>query len=177
MWPEQSREAAGAAETPTQQDLLRGATGLALGAGPGELWSRGWSRAARRLSAVHQRRPLPEWGLSPVLPLLSYVNKPCLPPLSSKLLGAGVGSQLGGRDGSRWPAVLTHLPRSQCGAASPALIQGEPLRRGGGLSVPSTPGKQRPPHPPTRCAEAVETGSPSAVPVAPGSWPHGPVAQ
>lgn len=118
-----------------------------MGAGPGELWSRGWSRAACRLSAVHQRCPLPEWGLSPVLPLLSYVNKPCLPPLPSELPSAGMGSQLGGGDGSRWPAVLTHFPRSQCGLASPALVQGEPRRRGGGLSIPSTSGKQCPPHP------------------------------
>lgn len=29
----------------------------------------------------------------------------------------------------------------------PSSLQGEPRRRGGGLSVPSTPGKQRPPHP------------------------------
>ena len=84
-------------------------------------------------------------------------------------------ARLGCRAGSRWPAVLTHFPTSQCGAASPALVQGEPCGRGGGLSALSTPGKQRPPHPHERCAEEAETGSLSAVLVAPGSWPHGPV--
>lgn len=126
---------------PLQQDLLRDATGLALGAGPGALWFQGRSLATYKLSAVCQRCPLPKRRLSPVLPfsvmLTSRACSHCPPSSPVPAWEAG----------SRWPAVLTQFPVSQCGAASPTLVQGESRGRDGRLSAPSTPGKQHPPHP------------------------------
>lgn len=141
VWPGKSWEAAGAAETPT----AAGPSQRRHWAGPGcrarGALVPGPAPATYKLSAVCQRCPLPKRGLSPVLPFSVMVtSRACshCPPSSPVPAWEA---------GSRWPAVLTQFPVSQCGAASPTLVQGEPRGRDGRLSTPSTPGKQHPPHP------------------------------
>lgn len=155
--------------SPLQQDLLREATGLALGAGPGELWSRGWSRATRRLSAVRQRCPLSKRGLSPVLPLLSYGNKPCLPPLPSKLPGASVGSQAGRQGWLKVASCADSFPHEPVWSGIPHPRPGRALWEGRRAVCSVHPGKAVSPTPPWRGVQRRwKLGCPQLC-----SWPWG----
>ena len=114
----------------------------------GHIWSRGWSRATRRLSAVRQRSPLPKWGLSPVLPLLSYGNKPCLPPLPSKLPRAGVGSQAGMQGRLKVASCADSFPHEPVWSGVPCPRPGRALWEGRWAVCSVHPGEAASPTPP-----------------------------
>lgn len=133
---------------PLQQDLLRDATGLALGAGP---WVQGPGRSGSRagtsnlqaLSSMPEVSP-PKAGTQPCPALLSYGNKPCLLPLPSKLPGAGVGSRL------KVASCANSVPREPVWSGIPHPRPGRAPREGRQAVHPVYPGKAASPTPPQR---------------------------
>lgn len=144
VWPGKSWEAAGAAETPTaagppQRRHWAGPGCRARGAlVPGTVTGN-----LQAVSSMPEVSP-PKAETQPCPALLSYVNKPCLLPLPSKLPGAGVGSRL------KVASCANPIPREPVWSGIPHPCPGRAPWEGRQAVRPVHPGKAASPTPPQR---------------------------